>query len=447
MNRNRLTMSILLCGFFVASTAWAEVKLPAIISDHMVLQADVEAPIWGWADPGEEVAVAIGDKSVSCTADKDGKWLVRLPKLAAGGPHTLTVKGKNTLAVKDVLVGEVWLGSGQSNMAMVVTQAKNPAAEMAAANLPLVRMFTVASYAADTAQADCEGTWEICSPKTVGRFSATLFFCGREIHSSLGVPVGLIHSSVGGTPIESWISPEVQAKSPELKDFVAATKAGEANFNPALAKAKYEKDLVKWEADAKAAKEAGKPAPQAARSHRPTNAEGKHRRPVQRQDRAAGAVRHPRGGLVPGRGQLVADESSVIQASTAAARDQFARGLGDEFPMAWVQLPNVGGSSRDWPIVREAMLQTLKLPKTGMAITIDIGEENDIHPKNKQDVGKRLALSGAGRSVRQVRPNQRPVAGGARAARQGDRAVVLAYRWRPGRQRWPTARLCDRRRG
>lgn len=384
----------LLCQWLVlaAGTALADVRLPAIFSDHAVLQRDATVPVWGWAEPGEEVTVSVAGQSRTTKADQQGKWRVDFANLQAGGPHTLTVNGKNTIAVNDVLIGEVWLGSGQSNMAMAVNRANNFEREAASANHSQIRMFTVTSGPSKTAQTDCKGAWEVCSPETVARFSATAYFFGREIHKALNVPVGLINSSVGGTPIESWIDGDAQRALPELKMFFELQKAEDAKFDAVAAKAKYEKDLAAWKEKSKAAKAAGTKAPAAPRD------------PVALRDRKGDV-----GGLFNGkiaplipyaiRGALWYQGEANSQDPKAPfyehqlpllVRDWRAK-WGYEFPFAWVQLPNFTRAGEGWMLVREAMLKSLSVPKTGMAVTIDIGDPKDIHPKNKQDVGKRLA--------------------------------------------------------
>jgi sialate O-acetylesterase len=373
--------------------ASADVRLPAIFSDHAVLLSDAAVPVWGWADAGEKVEIAIAGQTKSAMPGADGKWTVKLDAMKSGGPHELIAKGRNTLTVRDVLVGEVWLGSGQSNMAMTVNRAKDFEQEQAAANLPQVRMFTVASSASDKAEEDCKGTWVVCSPETVGGFSATLFFCGREIHKSLGVPTGLINSSVGGTPIESWIAPEAQHASPELKAFFEVMQKVEAKYNPEAAKAKFEKDLAKWEEDAKQARAEKKPLPR-----KPAD-------PVAlraRKGNVGGLFNGKIAPLIPyairgalwyqGEANTTPEKAPFYQHQLPLLVNDWRKRWGYEFPFAWVQLPNFTRSGDGWPLVREAMLKTLKLPKTGMAITIDIGEQKNIHPLNKQEVGRRLSL-------------------------------------------------------
>ncbi|MBM3871496.1 MAG: sialate O-acetylesterase [Verrucomicrobia bacterium] len=372
--------------------ARADVKLPAIFGDHMVLQRDTAVPVWGTATPGEEITVSIAGQTVSAKAGADGKWSVKLAKLSAAGPHALTVKGKNTLTFTDVLVGEVWLGSGQSNMAMTVDRAKDFAVEQVAAKFPQIRMFTEASAASATAQSEGKGAWVVCTPESVGRFSATAYFFGRELHKALGVPVGLINSSVGGTPIESWIALEAQQASPALKGFFAAQEQAAKQVDPVKAKAKFEQDDAKWREAAKQAKAEGKPAPK-----RPKD-------PValaERKGNVGGLFNGKIAPLIPyairgavwyqGEANSTPEKAPYYHAQLSLLVSDWRKLWGHEFPFAWVQLPNFGGAGRNWPAVREGMLRTLALPHTGMAITIDIGEEKDIHPKNKQDVGRRLA--------------------------------------------------------
>ncbi len=396
-----------------ASSGLADVRVPVIFSEHMVLQADIAAPVWGTADAGEKVTVSIAGQTVATTADAQGKWSVKLAKLPAGGPHTLTIAGKNTITINDVLAGEVWLGSGQSNMAMQVKTAKDWDQEQQAAKYPQIRMFTESSSAATAEQYVGHGSWKVCNPENVGAFSATAYFFGREIHKSLNVPVGLINSSVGGTPIESWISAERQKADPMLKPAIEAQERAAQQFDPEKAKAKYEQDLAKYREAVKKATAEGKPAPR-----RPTD-------PVANQERKGGP-----GGLFNGkiaplipygiRGFLwYQGEANTSPASAKLYHTQLkllvtdwrAR-WGAELPFAWVQLPNYGVKDRDWPGVREAMLKTLELPKTGMAITIDVGEEKDIHPKNKQAVGQRLALWALGTVYGKPVPTSGPIAVG-----------------------------------
>lgn len=195
--------------------AFATVRLPALFSDNMVLQRETEAPFWGWASPGEVVRVkgSWNNNEISATADQAGKWRLKLKTPAAGGPYTVTVKGEETLVLHNVLIGEVWVCSGQSNMEMPLKgwpggPVLNSAAAINSADYPSIRLFTVQRHVALRPQEDCTGSWEPCSPGTAGAFSATAYFFGLELYRKLKIPVGLIHTSWGGTVAEAWTSEE-----------------------------------------------------------------------------------------------------------------------------------------------------------------------------------------------------------------------------------------------
>ena len=374
--------------------ALADVRLPAIFSDHLVLQRDASVAVWGWAEPGEEVSVSVAGETQATKGGKDGKWMVKLAKLKAGGPHTLTVKGKNTLTVNDVLVGEVWLGSGQSNMAMTVQSSKDFEQEKAAANFPRLRMFTVDRNPQRTPQSDCKGSWKITTPENVGPFSAAAYFLGRELHQKLGVPVGLINSSYGGTDIAAWTSEDAQMKVPALKAAFEKWAKDDAAYVPEKAKANFEKQLAAWKEKAKKARAAKQQPPRAPRApvqprlsqNHPANLYNGMIVPILPYGiRGAIWYQGEHNSRDAASGQLYGKQLPLL------IKDWRTR-WGCEFPFAWVQLPNFNRPGDGWMIVRESMLKSLAVPKTGMAITIDIGDPTNIHPTNKQDVGKRLAL-------------------------------------------------------
>lgn len=384
---------------FPAHSALADVKLPAIFSDHMVLQQKEGCAIWGWADPGEAVTVSISGTSKSTKAGKDGKWKVQLAELKAGGPFMLTVRGKNSVVVNDVLVGEVWLGSGQSNMGMQVSGAENFDGEKAKANLPRLRMFTVDRVASPTPLADCKGSWVVCSADTVGTFSATLYFHGRELHQKLGVPVGLINASWGGTAIEAWISTEAQsgAEFARVRDPWVEKLA--KPWNEARAMAVYEKQVADHREAVKKAKAAGtdvpraplKPVAPSLNPNRPANLFNGMIAPILPYT-IRGAVWYQGENNA---GQPIAD---LYSAQLAALIKDWRQRWKEDFAFAWVQLPDFRSpqmkpvENSGWVTVREQMLKTLKVKKTGMAITLGLGEAENIHPRNKQEVGRRLAL-------------------------------------------------------
>lgn len=395
----------LLCStlalLFAAAPLRADVTLPAIFSDHMVLQSDVAVPVWGWAEPGEQVTVSIAGQTQTATADAQGAWRLKLAPLKAGEALTLKVTGKNTLTVQDVVAGEVWLCSGQSNMAMTVNRAKNFEAEQKAATLPLIRQFREQSEPAATPQAKGKGRWELCSPDTVGSFSATAYFFGLNLYKTLNVPVGLINSSVGGTPVEAWTSLDAQKSVAELKPLFDSWDKNAATWDPVKAQAVYEKQLAAFKAAAAKAKADNKVA---------------RGRPPRRPGDPRIAGKHP-GNLFNGKispwipyairgaiwyqGEANARnvESGQLYGLQLATliKDWRARWGEGDFPFAWVQLPNFKAPQKEaveddgWPRVREGMLQTLALPNTGMAIAMGAGEAGNIHPQDKQAVGHRLA--------------------------------------------------------
>ena len=246
----RIPLLALLCLAF-ASLAAADLRLPAVFSDHMVLQREKPVAVWGWADADEEVSVEFAGQKKAAKADASGKWFLRLdPLTASAESRKLIATGKDgrQAEVSDVLVGDVWLGSGQSNMAMTVNRAKDFEQEKAAANFPLIRHFKEESAGAASAQSQAKGRWLACTPDNIGGCSATLYFFGREIHREAGVPVGLINTSVGGTPIEAWIAPEVQATVPALKAALEAQSAATPKIDPEKAKADYAVELKKFKA-------------------------------------------------------------------------------------------------------------------------------------------------------------------------------------------------------
>lgn len=343
----------------------ADVIVSKVFGDHMVLQQKAPIRVWGTADPGESVTVSFGGKSAKTTAAKEGKWRVNLPALTADGKsHTMTVKGKNTIELKDVLLGEVWICSGQSNMEWSVKSSLNSKEEIAAADHPQIRLFNVPGHVAKPdPQNDPRGKWQICSPKTIPGFTAAGYYFGRELQKELKVPIGLVGTNWGGTRIEPWTPPVGFKAVPNLKDYVESL-----------------------ETVAKVREAGGKvPGPKGGAAqiyngmvHALTPLSARGAIWYQGESNAGDGLRYDylKEGLVKG-------WRSVFE--------------NDDLSFYWVQLANFrnpedkpeGGG---WGPVREGQRRALRLPKTGMAVIIDIGNAKDIHPKNKQDVGKRLAL-------------------------------------------------------
>jgi len=403
----------------VAGPAAADVTLASILGESMVVQQGVKAPIWGTAAPGEKVTVSLCGTTASATADANGKWMVKLQSLAAGGPFAMTVKGKNTIALTNVLVGEVWVCSGQSNMAMSARGVNNSKDEAAKANYPKIRLFNVARKTSGKPLDTVGGKWVECSPATMPGFSAVGYFFGRKLHQELKVPIGLINSSWGGTPAESWTSRPSLDATPELKPLLERWDKTIAD-HPARVKKFQEVQLPKLKAALQKANEALKEAQKLPDAKARGAAVAKARRQVYMARRR---MRGPTGPDSPHRpanlynGMIapllpIALKGAIwYQGESNAGRAYEYRTLfptmiqdwrkqwaQPDLAFFWVQLANFRGVDREpvesnWAELREAQSMTLSLPATGEAVIIDIGEAKDIHPKNKQDVGARLALS------------------------------------------------------
>lgn len=383
-------------GFCVLTGSFsaAEVKPASLFSDHAVLQSGMAVPVWGTADPGEKVTVMLHGVSASTTAGADGRWRVRLKKLKAGGPYEMTIAGKNTVTVKDVLVGEVWLGSGQSNMVFTVSKKSNPWAgmldeqgEIAAANYPRIRMFTGKASKAYEPQTDIEGEWKVCSPATVGDFSAVGYLFARDLQRELKVPVGIVLEAYGASTAESWLPRSTMAADPMLKPLLDKFDARE-NY--------YKEHSEGTDADAP-------PAPETLNA-RPAKAGSKPRKmrdPVQDQHQPTVMFNGMIQPVIPYaiRGFLWYQGESIVGGKAGVelyphtmetlVKDWRQRWGEGELPFYFVQLAALENVSNN-PAVREAQAQLLKLPKTGMAVTIDIGDPKLVHPKNKEPLGERL---------------------------------------------------------
>ncbi len=385
-----MTSRLAAFAFFSASCLCAEVKLPALISDHMVLQQNQPARVWGTADPGETITVALPGQQYHVKAGASGKWHADLMPLKAGKPFDMTISGTNRIVVKDVLAGEVWVGSGQSNMTFGMGTVANSEREIAEASYPLIRLFTVAREVADSPRDDVKGSWQLCTPESVKTFSAVAYFFGREIQKTQRVPVGLIHSSWGGTPAQSWTEISAMKNDPALANILTDWRQTLADY-PAKMQA-YERKLPQWSDAVAEAKKNGAPPP--ARLNPPAGPGN--------QNTPAGLYNAMIAPLTPYaiRGAIwYQGEGNARPAQAEQYRRLFesmiegwreAWGEGD-FPFYFVQLANFHANP-SWPVLRESQTKTLELRNTGMAVAIDVGNPSNIHPTNKQDVGHRLAL-------------------------------------------------------
>jgi sialate O-acetylesterase len=378
-----LFRAICLVAVFIIPSAIlrADVKLPAIISDGMVLQQGINVPLWGWADEGETVTVQFQNQKVVATA-KGGKWMVRLKPLKAGGPFTLAIAAKNKIELKNIMIGEVWICSGQSNMQWSLKNTVNADVEIANAKFPNMRLFTVPRLESETPVKDIKAVWNEASPETVAAFSAVGYYFGRDLQKARNVPIGLINNAVGGSPAESWMKEELLKADEEYRQFV--------DTYPQKME-QYQKAQEKYKEDAEKAKADGKPAPRA--PGRPWLPSGLYNGML------APLIPYAIRGVIWYQGESNASRAyqyrRLFPDMIKNWRSDWGQG---DFPFIFVQLaafgpnaPTLGES--DWAEIREAQAMTLKMPKTGMAVAIDVGDINDIHPRNKQPVGSRLALA------------------------------------------------------
>jgi sialate O-acetylesterase len=374
-------LCLVFISLFAAETSHADVTMPNIFSSNMVLQREKEVPVWGWASPGEKVSVRFMEQNLKATADASGKWQAKFAPMSAGGPYKMEVSGNsNTLVFDNVLVGEVWLCSGQSNMQWPVKKALNPEREMADAKHPEIRLFSVPRLMSNLPQTNVNAKWQVCSPQTIGEFSATAYFFGREISKNLNVPVGLINASWNSTRICPWTPTAGYQTVPSLRKIAKIV-------NDKIAK--YQKIL------------SGAPGSTNDKSTKPERIS--EILPFDNNESPTvlyNAMIHP---LVPlalrgtiwyqgeanrGEGMLYFNR---MQALINGWRGVFKN---DEMPFYFVQLaPNYyGNNSEALAEIWEAQTAALSIPNTGMAVTMDIGDVKDIHPRNKQEVGRRLAL-------------------------------------------------------
>ncbi|MDD8025934.1 MAG: sialate O-acetylesterase [Acidobacteriota bacterium] len=396
-----LLIALLLPG---AAALSAAIRLPSVIGDHMVVQRDKPVAVWGWAEPGESISVKLGSAATSVKAGLDGRFAATLPALKAGGPFELTVQGSKSPAVvvKDILAGEVWVCSGQSNMEWPLSSVYSPTPEVLRADQPRLRLYSVPKRISAEPLDDIETEWTLCTPATAGPFSAIGYYYGLELLKTLDVPIGLIDSSWGGTDIEPWTPPAGFNAVPSVAPILAATERREADYRAALAKT-----LPAWQSwlgEMKKALASGDPLP------------GKPVQPVHPFD----SPQTPTGlynGMIhalvpfPIRGAIWYQGENNRNDTLAYEKKMEALILGwrevwktPDLYFFYVQLaPYYYAYNRDYaggdvpdflrlPLIWEAQSNILRMPFTGMAVITDITELMDIHPRNKRDVGYRLSL-------------------------------------------------------
>ena len=404
----KLFVSVFITAFVFSAMSFADVRLPSVIGENMVVQSNAKINIWGWADPGESVTVSFAGQEGTSLADNSGKWKVVFSQIKPGGPYEMTVRGKNLIKFNNILAGEVWVCSGQSNMELSVQHTENAPLEISGSYNPMIRVFSVKNDVSDIPKNNCEGKWEVCRPSTISAFSAVGYYFGKFLNGDLNTPVGLINSSWGGSGAEAWTPSEVfkndatlthitdmwapilKSKTPELLDFYRKNgewvedvyyadvlgKAYQPYYNlpsdinfPALTpKALFAFPLMPaWTYNAMI-------------------------NPL---------IPFTIKGVIWYQGETNADRAyeyrRLFPAMIKGWRDKWSEG---DFPFIYTQLAGFKNFTGDgawvdgsWPELREAQLMTLSMPRTAMAVTMDIGHPTDIHPRNKKEAARRLEIA------------------------------------------------------
>lgn len=395
---NAFRMALLIAVMFAVSMAQAELRLPALFTDGMVLQREMETPVWGWAAPGAQVTVELAEDIRETRADDTGRWRVQLPaRPASSVAQSIRIRSVGVeLMIHDVLVGEVWVCSGQSNMAWPISRSLDPDLESIVANFPHIRYLRVPPLGTQALQWDFDGQWEVASPATVPSFPAVGFLFARWIHEALDVPVGLIHNAWGGSAAESWIRRDVLEADGRFEDYLDSWRETEATYDHDQALRDWQEEHAQWRATADLLRAQDKRVPPAPRQPRD---------PMTGQQRPgncfAGVLNPVIGygirGVIWYQGEANSGRAwhylDLFPLLIRHWRQEWGQG---DFPFYWVQLTGFRARVEEpgestWAELREAQTMTLSLPNTGQAITYDLGEARDIHPRDKQNVARRLA--------------------------------------------------------
>ena len=412
--------------FGMALAAAADLRFATIFSEHAVLQRDRPLPVWGWSEPGALVVVSFGGQEKSARVDPDGRWRVTLDPMAASAePRDLSARSQGTVTVRNVLVGEVWLASGQSNMGYGLSQAVGGAAAVAAAEDPQLRFFKVEQRTAAEPQTDAAGTWQRSSPEHKRAWSAVAYYFARDLRKQLGCPVAVIQSAWGGTAAETWMSIDALRQDPPFSHCVAAFEKAlarhrELERRPEISR-QYDADLARWQKEvipayavAKRAYEAARaaghdpgPPPQPAvaepQNPDPTGLPSPSRRPgvptITYNTMIAPLAPYAIRGVIWYQGEANGGDGLEYRRLLPRLIADW-RGLwGDPFPFLFVQLPGFESEAMKrqpepaWAWLREAQMLSLRVPRTAMAVAIDVGDPLDVHPPAKCEIGGRLALA------------------------------------------------------
>ncbi len=374
----------------------ASVKINSMFSSDMVLQRNAVVPVWGTAAPSESVSVEINGQIQRTKTSDDGKWNILLQPMMEGGPFILTVTGMNVIQLHNVMVGEVWICSGQSNMTFELKKTSAAKEDVAAANNPILRLFTVPRVVSETLKTECTGVWTVCTPEQAEDFSAVAYFFGKALQESLQIPIGLIHVSWGGTAAEGWVSRGLLERNPDFVPILDRWKRDIENYPQAISEFnRRQPDLqAQWKIDSADAVSKGRALPR-----KPTAPRGPGHRDTptgQFNGMLSPVIPFAMRGVIWYQGEANASRAyqyrTLFPALITEWRELWKQG---DFPFYFVQLPNLDRqpepSKSGWAELRESQLMTLSVPNTGMAVTIDVGDPKDLHPVNKRPVGERLA--------------------------------------------------------
>lgn len=371
---------LVMCVLLMPCVAQAALKMPNIFGDHMVVQQKMPIQVWGWTDPGQDVRVTFAGKTQTTKAGTDGRFQVALPEVPAGGPHTMTIQADETRTITDVLVGEVWVCSGQSNMQWTIDRSNDPDLEKLAARFPNLRMINFPQIGSQEPILTHDRQWQVCSPEALGGFSAVGYFFGRQLHLSIDVPVGMVNNAWGGSACEAWINRETLSADERFRPLMERWQENEQKFSELSARTDLNEDEKKTLNGLRS---------QMAGNARPGNIYN-------------GVLKSHLGYTIRGaiwyQGESNASRAyqyrDLFPLMISSWRSEWGQG---DFPFYWVQLADFYPEKSEpadsaWAELREAQTMTMsRLPHTGQAVIIDIGEGKDIHPKNKVDVGRRLA--------------------------------------------------------
>ena len=381
--------------FCLPCRIYGAVSLPHIFGDNMVIQQQQPVIVWGWADAGEKVDVQLGQQNASARAGSDGKWKVKLPAMkTSSGPMQMTVKGKNTITIKNILVGEVWLCSGQSNMEWGLGGAETGEQEIPKADYPMIRLFKITSKPGPYPVSDVYDNWRVCSPEKVSDFTAVGYFFGKHLHKKLDIPIGLVQAAWGGTRIEPWTPRAGFESQPALADIVKKIDKGEEMYRRQLPEKINE--IEGWIGKTRKALEDNDTIPPEPDWPRhPIYSQGHPTEPTSLYNsRIHPIVQFAIRGAIWYQGESNMGEGMLYYEKMKALISGWRQVWNNpSMPFYYVQLAPFRNYGQDTlPRIWQAQTASLAIPNTGMAVISDIGNIDDIHPRNKRDVGKRLAL-------------------------------------------------------